>query len=113
MLCACWLQVIKLLHDAFEAAGLNLYLRPYGCLPTGYECGIIEVSEVTLLSLTHTVLTVLLGVLCTACAVCCDPMESEYAVHSMTSSRAGLGQAACSPTSWQTLSQAGHLLGTQ
>jgi hypothetical protein len=36
-------QVIRLLHDAFEAAGLNLYLRPYGCLPTGYECGIIEV----------------------------------------------------------------------
>jgi phosphatidylinositol 4-kinase len=36
--------VIKLLHDAFEAAGLNLYLRPYGCLPTGYECGIIEVG---------------------------------------------------------------------
>ena len=36
-------QVVKLLHDAFEAAGLNLYLRPYGCLPTGYECGIIEV----------------------------------------------------------------------
>jgi phosphatidylinositol 4-kinase len=39
------LQVIKLLHDAFEAAGLSLYLRPYGCLPTGYECGIIEVGE--------------------------------------------------------------------
>ena len=39
-----WLmQVIKLLHHAFEAAGLGLYLRPYGCLPTGYECGIIEV----------------------------------------------------------------------
>jgi phosphatidylinositol 4-kinase len=37
------LQVIKLLHGAFQAAGLGLYLRPYGCLPTGYECGIIEV----------------------------------------------------------------------
>lgn len=35
--------MIKLLHTAFEAAGLSLYLRPYGCLPTGYECGIIEV----------------------------------------------------------------------
>lgn len=43
------LQVIKLLHDAFEAAGLNLYLRPYGCLPTGYECGIIEVGPFSLL----------------------------------------------------------------
>ncbi|WIA31066.1 hypothetical protein OEZ86_001095 [Tetradesmus obliquus] len=37
------IQVIKLLHGAFQAAGLGLYLRPYGCLPTGYECGIIEV----------------------------------------------------------------------
>lgn len=37
--------MIKLLHEAFTAAGLNLYLRPYGCLPTGYECGIIEVRE--------------------------------------------------------------------
>jgi len=43
IICLAELQVIKLLHDAFEAAGLNLYLRPYGCLPTGYECGIIEV----------------------------------------------------------------------
>ncbi|KAF6255212.1 kinase-like domain-containing protein [Scenedesmus sp. NREL 46B-D3] len=39
------IQVIKLLHSAFEAAGLGLYLRPYGCLPTGYECGIIEVRS--------------------------------------------------------------------
>lgn len=38
------LQVIRLLHNAFKAAGLGLYLRPYGCLPTGYECGIIEAS---------------------------------------------------------------------
>jgi hypothetical protein len=35
--------VIKLLKGAFEAAGLPLYLAPYGCLPTGYEKGIIEV----------------------------------------------------------------------
>jgi phosphatidylinositol 4-kinase len=35
-------QVITLLHGAFSRAGLGLYLRPYGCLPTGYECGIIE-----------------------------------------------------------------------
>lgn len=35
-------QVISLLHTAFKSAGLGLYLRPYGCLPTGYECGIIE-----------------------------------------------------------------------
>eukprot|EP00879_Flechtneria_rotunda_P007045 GHRR01007395.1.p1 GENE.GHRR01007395.1~~GHRR01007395.1.p1 ORF type:complete len:1449 (+),score=535.85 GHRR01007395.1:542-4348(+) len=37
------IQVIRLLHEAFTDAGLSLYLRPYGCLPTGYECGIIEV----------------------------------------------------------------------
>ncbi|KAL0386974.1 UNVERIFIED_CONTAM: Phosphatidylinositol 4-kinase alpha 1 [Sesamum radiatum] len=37
------LQVISLLKDIFEAAGLNLYLYPYGVLPTGPERGIIEV----------------------------------------------------------------------
>lgn len=37
------LQVIKLLRDAFVGAGLPAYLCPYGCLPTGYERGIIEV----------------------------------------------------------------------
>lgn len=38
------LQVIALLRDLFEAVGLNLYLFPYGVLPTGPERGIIEVS---------------------------------------------------------------------
>ena len=37
------LQVIGLLKDAFKKAGLDLYLAPYGVLPTAYECGIIEV----------------------------------------------------------------------
>ncbi|KAK9812698.1 hypothetical protein WJX72_002251 [[Myrmecia] bisecta] len=37
------LQVISLLKDALQKAGLGLYLAPYGVLPTGYECGIIEV----------------------------------------------------------------------
>ncbi|XP_030524992.1 phosphatidylinositol 4-kinase alpha 1 isoform X4 [Rhodamnia argentea] len=37
------LQVISLLRDIFEAIGLNLYLFPYGVLPTGPERGIIEV----------------------------------------------------------------------
>lgn len=37
------LQVIALLRDIFEAIGLNLYLFPYGVLPTGPEKGIIEV----------------------------------------------------------------------
>ncbi|KXZ46150.1 hypothetical protein GPECTOR_46g219 [Gonium pectorale] len=37
------LQVISILRDAFTSAGLDLYLRPYGCIPTGYERGVIEV----------------------------------------------------------------------
>eukprot|EP00884_Botryococcus_braunii_P016006 jgi/Botrbrau1/3089/Bobra.0070s0075.1 len=37
------LQVIGLLKDAWRKAGLELYLAPYGVIPTGYECGIIEV----------------------------------------------------------------------
>ncbi|KAK8617600.1 hypothetical protein V6N13_080510 [Hibiscus sabdariffa] len=37
------LQVIALLRDIFTAVGLNLYLFPYGVLPTGPGRGIIEV----------------------------------------------------------------------
>ncbi|XP_015867438.3 phosphatidylinositol 4-kinase alpha 1 [Ziziphus jujuba] len=37
------LQVIALLSDIFKAVGINLYLYPYGVLPTGPERGIIEV----------------------------------------------------------------------
>ena len=41
--CGMCMQVIGLLKDAFQKAGLDLYLAPYGALPTAYECGIIEV----------------------------------------------------------------------
>ncbi|KAL2650963.1 hypothetical protein R1flu_019091 [Riccia fluitans] len=37
------LQVIALLRDIYAAVGINLYLFPYGVLPTGYGRGIIEV----------------------------------------------------------------------
>ena len=35
----------RCLRDALAAAGLGLYLAPYGVLPTDYECGIIEVRH--------------------------------------------------------------------
>lgn len=37
------LQVISLLKRQFTSAGLDLYLMPYGVVPTGHEEGIIEV----------------------------------------------------------------------
>lgn len=37
------LQVIKILQDAFQKTGLDLYLCAYGVIPTDYERGIIEV----------------------------------------------------------------------
>ena len=37
--------MVALLRDALAAAGLGLYLAPYGVLPTDYECGIIEVRR--------------------------------------------------------------------
>ncbi|CAI7869329.1 unnamed protein product, partial [Closterium sp. NIES-54] len=35
--------VIALMRDINKAVGLDLYLFPYGVLPTGYERGIIQV----------------------------------------------------------------------
>ena len=43
ILCPIWVQVIGLLKEAFQKAGLGLYVAPYGVLPTAYECGIVEV----------------------------------------------------------------------
>lgn len=37
------LQVIELLKTEFDAAALPLPLVPYGVIPTGHECGVIEV----------------------------------------------------------------------
>ena len=37
------LQIISLLRDVWAAADLELYVFPYGVLPTGHEKGIIEV----------------------------------------------------------------------
>ena len=39
------LQVIALLREIWAAVGLDLYLFPYGVLPTGYGRGIIEVHR--------------------------------------------------------------------
>lgn len=36
-------QVIGLLKEAYEKAGLQLPMAPYGVIATDYECGIIEV----------------------------------------------------------------------
>ena len=35
--------MIGLLKEAYEKAGLQLPMAPYGVLATDYECGIIEV----------------------------------------------------------------------
>lgn len=35
--------MIGLLKEAFEKAGLQLPMAPYGVIATDYECGIIEV----------------------------------------------------------------------
>jgi hypothetical protein len=38
-------QVIGLLKEAYEKAGLQLPMAPYGVIATDYECGIIEVGR--------------------------------------------------------------------
>ena len=39
------LQAISLLKQQFDAAAMKLPLVPYGVIPTGHECGIIEVVQ--------------------------------------------------------------------
>lgn len=43
------MQVIGLLKEAYEKAGLDLPMAPYGVLATDYECGIIEVRFLCIL----------------------------------------------------------------
>ena len=35
-------QVVGLLRDVWQTVGLDVYVFPYGVLPTKYECGIIQ-----------------------------------------------------------------------
>ena len=37
-------QVVGLLRDVWQTVGLDVYVDPYGVLPTKYECGIIQVG---------------------------------------------------------------------
>ena len=42
------LQIIKLLKDVFIKAGLDLYLCPYGVIPTGYEKGMTDLLHLSI-----------------------------------------------------------------
>ena len=39
-------QVVGLLRDVWQTVGLDVYVFPYGVLPTKYECGIIQARPV-------------------------------------------------------------------
>ena len=72
-------QVIKLLDDAFKSSGLPAYLCSYGCLPTGYERGIIEVVPNTNFRCVLPMLWILGVYVCICVCVCLRVCVCEYA----------------------------------
>ncbi|XP_052488695.1 uncharacterized protein LOC105774336 [Gossypium raimondii] len=77
------LQVIALLRDIFTAVGLNLYLFPYGVLPTGPERGIIEIIE-SLSAVPSPELALRLYLQCAEAANGCDIEHVAYEFFTQT-----------------------------
>ena len=88
--------MINLLKTAFVKAGLDLYLCPYGCLPTGYECGIIEVVPKTKSRCVHITPVQQPNMLClgleASCPRSCLPVGQSRSIAMHHSHRAALGE---------------------